>query len=134
MNIVRSTIGNGTMLLEIFALARPQIVENQQQLGARALREFGDLGRLAAADQRGRIDGVAALHDAIDDARTRGARERLELIEFRLERPRVRRLDGGDDGGHRPIAPVCVTTRLQWARAVLRASECRHYTAGRDVR
>jgi hypothetical protein len=55
------------------------------RFGVERLREFGNFDRLAAADQRGGIDRVATLHDAVDDSRSSSARERLELCEFRLE-------------------------------------------------
>jgi len=50
------------------------------------LYEAGDLGRLAAADQRGRIDPIALLDDTRNDLRARRLRERFEFDEFGFER------------------------------------------------
>ena len=58
-------------LLEVRALARPQIVEHEQHVGFELFGALGDLARLAAADQRRGIDVRELLHDLADDVRRR---------------------------------------------------------------
>ena len=60
---------HGNHLFEVLALARAQIVEHEHELGAMLFDQLGDLARLAAADERRRIDVLALLHDARDDLR-----------------------------------------------------------------
>jgi hypothetical protein len=55
--------------LEILALAGPQVVEYQDQLGLAFLCKLADLSRFSASDQRRRIDVRAPLDDALDDPR-----------------------------------------------------------------
>jgi hypothetical protein len=84
--------------LEVLPLARAQIVEHEQQARVEFSGAFGDLARLAAADKRRGIDGIAPLNDTVDDARARRFGERFELGQLRFERPpRVVRVDGDDD-------------------------------------
>jgi hypothetical protein len=86
-------------LFEILPLARAQVVEDEEQLRLERPRAIGDLARFSAADERCRIDGVAPLDDAIEDARAGRARKRFELEQLRLERPpRIVRIDRDDDG------------------------------------
>ncbi len=47
--------------------------------------QIRDLARLAAADQRCRIDVLAPLNDARDDLRAGRLRERFEFYEFGFE-------------------------------------------------
>ena len=71
--------------LEVLALPRPQIVEHEEQIGRFVLGSLGDLVRLSAADERRRVGRIAPLNDAFDNPRPRGARQRFELGELRLE-------------------------------------------------
>jgi hypothetical protein len=84
-------------LLEVRPLARSQVVEDEQHVGAQLLGPLGDLPRLPAADQRRRIDVRQLLHDFADDARPRRLGQRLELDQFRCERPAgILQIDGDD--------------------------------------
>lgn len=88
--------------LEILALTRTQVVENQDQIRLARLREFADFVRLAAADQRRRVNMRALLYDALQDLRARRKRQRLELREFRFDWAfRIVRVDGDDDRARR---------------------------------
>ena len=110
-------------LLEILALARTQVVEHQQQLGVALLREFGDLARLAAADQRRRIDGVAALHDAIDDR----ARRRLRASASNSAssaRATSRDRAGLDRDDERALASALPTLRPCGASRSIEPAQC----------
>jgi len=72
-------------LLEIFALARAKIVEDEHELRIEFLHQIGNLTRFAAADKRRRIDLVALLHQARNDLRAGGMRERFEFYQFGFE-------------------------------------------------
>ena len=90
--------GKRHRLLQILALARTQLVEHEDQRRSGRERDLGDLARLAAADERGGIDGVAALNDASDDRRAGGIRKRLHLRDLDLDRTGQRvRLHGHDE-------------------------------------
>ena len=87
-------------LLEVLALARPQVVEHEQQLGVEFLGQVGDLVRLPAADQRRWIDVVAALDDAIENTSAGGFGERFEFDQFRFDWTfPVAGIDGDDESG-----------------------------------
>ena len=73
-------------LLEIAALAGTQIVEDEQQIGLALSRARRDLGGLAAADQKRRIDVRTPLDDALHDLCPRGLRERLQFDQLRFDR------------------------------------------------
>jgi hypothetical protein len=73
--------------LEIFALSRPQVVQNQEDFGSALLCELRDLTRLAASDQGGGIDVQAFLHDTLEDLRARRVCKRFKLSELRFDRP-----------------------------------------------
>ena len=76
---------HGDYLFEILSLTRAQIVEHEDEIGSVIFDQIRDLARLAAADQRCRIDVLAPLNDARDDLRAGRLRERFEFYEFGFE-------------------------------------------------
>ncbi len=73
-------------LLEIATLARAQIVEHHQHVGAAFLRERSNFGSFAAADQHRRIDVRQLLDHLADDLDAGRTCERGKLRELRCER------------------------------------------------
>jgi hypothetical protein len=97
----------GHDLLEVRALPRAQIVENEKFGCVERLGERGDFVRLPASDHRGRIDAVEPLDDAANERSAGSFDQRFELRKFRFERPlgivqidcdHERALGGGRDG------------------------------------
>ena len=103
--------------LEVLPLTRTQVVEHQHHSGAQFLGALGDFARFAAADERRGIDCVAALYDAIDDARAGRFGERFELEELRLQRTaRVSGVDRDDDRRlRRYVASGVNRSTSQWS-------------------
>jgi len=85
-------------VLQVDALPRPQVVQDEERVRAERRCRLRDLVDLALSEERCRIDSSAPLHDFTDDARTGRARERGEFLELRFERRlRVFEIDGGDE-------------------------------------
>ena len=94
---------DGNDELEVLALPRTEVVEDEHEVRTAFLDRVGDLARLSAADERRRVDRVAPLHHPREDRRARRLHERFELVQLRLERTfRIVEIDGNENAALRP--------------------------------
>ena len=77
--------GAPEQLLQVAVLRRRQLVVEDDGVGVEAAAQLGDLLRLAAADEGGRVGRVATLHDAADDVGARAVDQLGQLVELLVD-------------------------------------------------
>ena len=77
--------GAPEQLLQVAVLGRRQLVVEDDRVGIEAAAQRGDLLRLAPPDERGRVGGVAPLHDAAHDVGAGAVHQLRQLVELLLD-------------------------------------------------
>ena len=77
--------GAAEQLLQVAVLRRRQLVVEDDRVGVEAAAERGDLLRLAAPDEGGRVGRVAPLHDPAHDVGARAVHQLRQLVELLVD-------------------------------------------------